>query len=427
MPVKKIRLMFFLLIISGSLNSFGEIIPPPVQDIGGPELYSIEIPNDPLINYYTEQYLSPDGLKTLSAVLNRGSVYLGFIYDLLAEKQLPPELMYLPAIESGFYSWAVSSSGAAGLWQFMMNSISPYDISVNEWQDDRRDFWKASKAALHKLEFNYERLGSWPLAIAAYNCGLGRVERAVSKAGTKDYIELYEMGYLPKQTRHYIPKFFAFCSIAGYPSRFGLKNAVSAQIYSPERTLIWHRIRLDQSVDLRLLSDAAGIPYEILRKSNAELRYSITPPADDGYFLKVPAAYSDNIKSALARNDQPLLRFYIHEIGSGDTFYALSRHFGVSVEMIESYNPGIEPRSLRTGQKVVIPALMETEPYRSSVNQSERWMNAERYIVKSGDTLWGIARDFSTSAEEIAFNNGIKTDGILKVGTVLQVPGVKSE
>ena len=328
----KLRATAFIFIFIFTLTSaaFADF-PLPVQDAGGPAVYSIPVPDDPLIAHFIAEYSSVRGQRTMTAILQRGAPYMGFIYNRLIEAEMPPELMYLPAVESGFRAWAVSHSGAAGFWQFMMNSIAPYDIEVNEWQDDRRDFWKATEAALHKLQYNYERTGSWTLALAAYNCGLGRIERAVAASGTSDYIELYRQGYIPKQTREYVPKFFAFTHLASHAESCGLPVAGVMHSADSAESDGWERIELDQAVNLVILASKSGIPVSFLHEANAELRHGITPPAALSYKLKVPARYSDNIRRVLEQTDTPLMRFYIHEIKGGDTFYALSRHFGVSV------------------------------------------------------------------------------------------------
>ncbi len=395
----------------------------PLQDIGGKDVYSIAVPEDPMIEYYIREYSSSQGKRTMTGILHRASPYLGFIYNRLIEADMPPELMYLPAIESGFKAWAVSRSGAAGLWQFMMNSISPYDMDVNEWQDDRRDFWKATDSALHKLKYNYERTGSWPLALAAYNCGLGRIERAVAASGTTDYIKLYELGYIPRQTRNYLPKFFAFVSLASRAEQRGLEGAAAAMhSRAAASSDKWDRIELDQAVNLVILASKAGIPISSLHEANAELRHGITPPASWGYKLKVPAAYSDKIKKVLEKTAEPLMRFYIHEVKGGDTFYALSRHFGVSVSMIEMYNPGTNARNLRNGQKIVIPALKEVGPFRTEYKKPDYWTNWRQYTVKAGDSLWGLSRRFNTSVEELELNNGLDAGTPIGIGQIIRVP-----
>ncbi|MDC7225618.1 MAG: LysM peptidoglycan-binding domain-containing protein [Spirochaetales bacterium] len=424
------KILILILLSALTLNVFADnwiYQPPagfkmPTQDIGGPILHSIPTPDDPLIQHYITEYSTSGGQKTMTAILKRGAPYLGFIYDRLLDKGMPFELMYLPAIESGFRAWALSRSGAAGFWQFMMNSIAPYDIEVNEWRDDRRDFWKATDAALAKLQYNYQRTGSWPLAVAAYNCGLGRIERAVAASGSSDYIELYEQGYIPRETRNYVPKFFAFAHLAGFAEISRLSAAAVFSMDTARKSADWERIELKQAVNLVILASKAGIPVNLLHEANAELRHGITPPAGSGYFLKVPAAYSDNVRKVLETTEEPLMRFYIHEIQGGDTLYALSRHFGVSVSMIEMYNPAADARALRSGQKIIIPALKETGPYRSDYKAPERWTETASYTVKAGDSLWSISRAFNTTVEEITFNNGMSANDTLKAGRVIQVP-----
>ncbi len=412
---------------AGSVAAAGEQLPEgffkPVQDVGGPRgMFSIEIPDDPLIEHYISEYSTDSGQKTLSTILKRGTPYIGFIYNMLVEAGLPPELMYLPAIESGFSVWAVSKSGASGLWQFMQNSIAPYDIEINEWQDDRRDFWKATAAAVDKLKYNYERTGSWPLAVAAYNCGLGRIERAVKAAGTTNYIELYEQGYIPRETRNYLPKFFAVVYMAAHASDNISPASAVMRTADAETSSEWERLELNQAVNLVILASKTGIPLKVLHEANAELTHGISPPAGSGYFLKVPARYSDNVRKVLEHTADPLMRFYIHEIRGGDTYYALSRHFGIPVSMIEMYNPGVDARSLRSGQKIIIPALKETEPYRNDYTKPELWDSCSEYVVAAGDSLWGIARRFGVTVEELTFNNGIESNSTLKIGAIIKVP-----
>lgn len=148
--------------------------------------------------------------------------FLGFIRRRLEEKALPWELAFLPAVESAFRTRAVSPSAAVGLWQFMMNSIGPYDMAVDRWRDDRRDFWRATEGALEKLKYNYSVLGDWYLALAAYNCGLGRVTRTIESTGIKDYWELRTKGLLPRETRDYVPRFLAVAHLLGHPGRLRL-------------------------------------------------------------------------------------------------------------------------------------------------------------------------------------------------------------
>ena len=124
-------------------------------------------------------YLTAGGKKWLKTVMERSLPYLAYIEEKIEEYGLPKELVFLPVIESEYSPYAVSRSGATGIWQFMRNSISGYGLSISDWADDRKDFMKSTDAALRKLKDNYTALGDWLLAIAAYNAGLGAVSRAV--------------------------------------------------------------------------------------------------------------------------------------------------------------------------------------------------------------------------------------------------------
>ncbi|MEW5817082.1 MAG: LysM peptidoglycan-binding domain-containing protein [Spirochaetota bacterium] len=394
----------------------------PKQGHAGPAVYSLNLPMNDTLRKYINKYLEPENLEWLKKVLERGKPYLTYIESRIAYYQVPRELMYLPIVESAFYIHAISRSGAAGLWQFMQNSVSSYDLQINDWLDERRDFWKSTDASLEKLKYNYSRLGDWLLALAAYNCGLGKVTGIIEKTDIRDFWELAKRKYLPRETVDYVPKFLAIASICTYAGRNGLPLN-----WTPP--MQWERIELDQAVDLGILSQESGVPLSILKSGNAELRYGVTPPASGTYFLKVPSQFSDVVKETLSSKRLKLMRFYIHVIQSGDTLYDLSRHFGVTVPMITKYNPGVHPDYLKIGAKLVIPSLKEVGPYRRNISSVVAGSASGTpftgdYIVRKGDTLWHIAQRFQIRVEELALKNNISLNGILKENQVLKVPEV---
>lgn len=396
--------------------------PPPVQSHAGPVIHSLDPGKHEELDYWLTRLGSPEWLAWIDRSLERGKPYRSFIRETLQSRGLPPELEFLPVIESEFRSHAVSRSGATGLWQFMTNSIGPYGMGIDEWMDERRDFWKATLGALAKLEDNYRELGDWLLALAAYNCGMGRMKQAIASGGSKDFWELAEGGHLPRETAQYIPKMLAVSHIAGYAGRYGLSTSWDPPVR-------WERIALNQAVDLSILAEESGIPLQLLAAGNAELRYRITPPYGSSYFLKVPEEYSDVLRETLSRQDMRLMRFYLHRIQSGDTYYALSKHFGVSVSMIERYNPNIDPRFLRVGSTVVVPALHDVGPYvrtKTAGTILGRTDFKGVYTVQPGDSLWSISRRYDISPEILAMNNNINLNSTLYAGTVLQVPGAES-
>lgn len=365
------------------------------------------------IQVYLDRYGSDAYRPWLESVWRRSTPFRGFIRRQVEEKNLPWELTFLPAVESAFRIRAVSPSSAVGLWQFMLNSIGPYDMTIDRWRDDRRDFWRSTQGALEKLKYNYSVLGDWYLALAAYNCGLGRVTRTIKSSGIDDFWELREKNLLPRETQEYVPRFLAMAHILGYPKRRGLPLS-----WEP---LDWTQIPLEQTVDLRILAREAGISYPLLKEAHAELHYPITPPAEADYALKVPASHADAVREVLERRSTRLLRYYIHRIGSGDTLYALAKHYGVSVKMLEETNPRLNASFLRVGDEVLVPALKEVEPFRADEEEEALTFTGVHTVVQ-GETLWALSRRYNVSPEALARSNGLNLEDILKIGSRLQVP-----
>lgn len=363
-----------------------------------------------------ERYLSPGGRAWIMAVYTKAKPYWAYIAERLAARGLPPELIVLPMVESEFRPQAVSRSGAAGMWQFMRNSIGGYGIVIDDWRDDRRDFMKSTEAALSKLGSNYNYYDDWLLALAAYNCGRGKLDRARKKLGGQaDYWELCQRGLLPRETRAYVPKFLGIASLVRYAGRYGLD-------FGWDEGTEWSLVDLDKAVDIVLLSEKSGIPLDLLRQANAELRYNVTPPEGSRYALKVPAEYKESVLSVLADKDLKLLRFYLYKVKSGDTLSALARHYGVSVAMIKTSNPNLKPNTLPIGFKLVIPALKETSPYEGAKPLDPKEPFNGSYVVKRGDSFWSISLKFGISPELLAEKNGMQLNSTILEGMRLKVP-----
>ena len=395
---------------------------PVQQDLPGAKLYSLDIPSNSYTDYWISHYTKPEKLAWITRSLQRGAVYRRFILEKIEEYDVPRELLYLPVVESAYFPYALSRSGAVGLWQFMRNSIGPYDIAINSWVDERRDFWKATEAALHKLELNYSRLDDWASGIAAYNCGLTRMRRIVEENGTNDYWKLLEIGVLPSETAHFIPKLHAISYICSHKIEYGLP-------ITWERGTEWERIQLDQVVDLRILARETGVSLSLLEQGNTELNYSITPPLTEGYFLKIPAVYTEKITEALKEEDR-YVNYHMYTIESGDTLYELGEYYGISPDLLLRYNPGVKAASLRIGSTLIIPLVKEIPMYpgRRSGDRSggeEQAEYTESYIVREGDTLWSISRRYNTTPEILAAQNSIPLHFPLQIGQKLRVPRLK--
>ncbi|MDR2490139.1 MAG: LysM peptidoglycan-binding domain-containing protein [Spirochaetaceae bacterium] len=405
--------------------------------------------NHPLTKKYIKYYTQKAQLKWLAATLKAGNPYMAFIRAEIEKRGLPAYLLYLPVIESGFLPTALSKSGAGGLWQFMSNSIKPY-MQINEWLDERRDFYKSTHAALSKLTENYKTFNDWHLALAAYNSGAGEIARTIKHTGIHDYWELNEKNKLKKETSVYVPKLLAIWYIAENPRQFGLNVEHSGEIYS------WSLIPVEKQVDLRLLAEVTGLEPDDLIGANRELLFTVTPPHHHGgpvYYLKVRTENAAAVQSALDNAGFPLIRHYIHIIKSGDTLSAIARHYGVSVNTLLAQNPGVKPLELRLGQRIIIPAHKEikfdpkinlailnaetkedggltasTIPPSGGfrpvpeTNYSARSVGRKTWVVKKGDTLFSIAQTHGITVDALAAANSMNLTDTLSIGRELVVP-----
>lgn len=394
--------------------------------------FILEFTDHEVVKRFKDQFTTERGLQYLQTTMRRSTPYRQFIEEQLKNEKMPRELLFLPVIESGYQPQAVSKAGAVGIWQFMRNSVGGYDIHIDEWVDERKDPWKASVAAVKKLKWNYKYYDDWCLALAAYNCGIGSLNKAIKKAGKKDYWYLADHGFLPTETRLYVPKFLAVSDILLNSEEHGIDWGESEAL---DETDI---IEVKQSVDLALLASELGVSPSTLVSLNPSLKFNITPP-NFKYTLRVPTKQREACKSVLSRK-KLLLRYYRYKIRSGDNLSSLAQHYGVSVATIMKYNAGIKnSNSLKIGQDVIIPAVKQVEQYKPVANNlpsthtvsgikntgnqgSNSVVLSARYTVKKGDSLWLIAKKFNVSVDVLARGNGIRLHDVLPLGRVLKVP-----
>ena len=371
--------------------------------------------NNSLVQKYMKQYESAEARAYLSSIMKRSAPYRSFILAEADRLSAPDFLLYLPVIESGFSERAVSKAGAVGIWQFMKNSVGGYGLRIDEWLDERRDPWLSSTAALRKLMENYKYFDDWCLALAAYNCGVGAVSKAIKRAGTSNYWELCRRGYLPKETVNYVPKFLAVAQILSQSEDLGIDWGDASDVDD------FTTLTVDKSVDINMLAARTGEDSALLAKLNPALHYSITPPGME-YALRIPSEKKEIVMAVLASNE-PLLQYYVYKIRSGDTLYALSLQYGGSIDMIAESNPCIRAESLRIGSTILIPALNEVETYRGKSSDPQIDFSGA-YLVKRGDTLWSIALAYNVQIEALAEKNGMDVEGVLSPGKLLKVPAL---
>jgi len=339
------------------------------------------------------------GRETWTAWMRRSGRYREIILPILRKEGLPEDLLFLAMIESGFNPRAYSRAHAVGLWQFMSATGKREGLTIDHWVDERRDPVRSTKAAATHLRGLYKRFGDWRLAAAAYNSGSGRVRRAIDKAGSRDFWALD----LPRETRNYVPLLMAAAVIAKSPETFGF------QLPEPETPIRWDEVQLKRFVHLETASGLLG-PKADLRQLNPELRRPITPPMAKNYHLKVPPGTGKRLLAQLAKlpaSAQPGV--YEYAVQRGDNLWTIARAFGVSSSMIADANDVRGDGLIRPGQTLYIPVQGGRPP-----------ANGLTHSVRSGESLWTIAKRFGTSVADLRRWNGL-TESVIRPGQKLTV------
>jgi len=338
--------------------------------------------------------------------LDRFQKYKPVVEQIFAEFGLPQELVYLSVIESGFNPRAYSRARAAGPWQFMKSTGRIYGLRVNWYIDERRDPIKSSVAAAQHLRDLYDRFGSWPLALAAYNAGAGKITRAIRKSGTRDYWKIRRTRFIRRETREYVPKFMAATIIATNPTLFGFRVG-TGDVHQYDEVL------MKNTIHLRTVAKKTGLAFEDLRQLNPELRRSVTPPQKDGYFLKVPVGmgyHVENVREELKQWTQPPPpRTTWHRVRRGDSLSVIAQRFRMSVGKLKGLN-NLSGNFIRAGQR-----LRVSEGLVVSSGENTKW-----YRVRRGDSLWTIAKRFSVSVGDLKVLNKLRSS-VIHAGRMLIV------
>ena len=278
--------------------------------------------------------------------------YLPYVCAEVRRRNMPGELCLLPVVESGLDIRARSTAGAVGLWQFMPQTARRYGLRIDQWVDERRDLVRSTDAALDYLADLHERLGNWLLAVAAYNCGGGRVERALKAAGPGDSRHLYDLR-LPKETVALADKLLAMAAAVAKAEQFGVLLPL---LPTDRDELRFAVVAAEKQVDLLYLAEALEHDPTRLRERNPALKRGFTHPAGP-HRLIVDAVDEDAF--ALAMNEQisrPALAWQRVRIVPNDTLSALARRYGTDVATLQSLN-GIQGSLIRAGDELIVPAL----------------------------------------------------------------------
>src|SRR6266481_6315096 len=294
------------------------------------------------INYYSNR-----GRSTLERALARSGRYEDMIRRTLQEEGVPQELIYLAQAESGFHPLAVSRAGARGMWQFMGSRAKGYGLERSWWVDDRQDPEKATRAAAHHLKDLYNQFGDWYLAMAAYNSGPGGVQSAVRRTGYADFWELYKRNVLPKETRNYVPIILAVTIMAKNPAQYGLDNIV------PEQPVPYDMVKIDYSVDIRLVAQCLDVSPATLQDLNPSL-LRLSTPKDQAFELHLPAGTREKYLAAIEPIPPPMRVWWrYHEVAEGETLVSIARTYRTSLQAIEQENRLQLDDELRPDSKLI--------------------------------------------------------------------------
>ena len=378
----------------------------------------------------------------LDRTFKRGARYLYYIVQELERRQLPLELALLPVVESAFNPVAYSRSRASGLWQFIPSSGKHYGLEQNWWIDERRDVIEATGAALTYLQYlNKYFAGDWYLAIAAYNGGEGTVSGAVRRNQSAGLPTDFFSLNLRAETRDYVPKLLAISRIVRNPQAYGLSFAAIPNQPFFEAVEPGGQVHLDQVAQL------AGITREDMFALNPGYNRMTTPPkGPHRLLLPIPNAQTfrqamldqslvDQSRVAVAAVEPP--PDVRHKVRRGETLSAIARQYGVPMLALQQAND-IQGSVIHPGDSLLIPAgfagstatlaalAAPRDDITAQLPEHQKPSASKKpkvHVVKSGDTLWDVARTYGVTVPALASANGLSSKAGLVTGARLEIPG----
>ena len=337
--------------------------------------------------------------------LDEAYLFIPMIKEVMADADIPSEFLFLAMAESGFSLEAYSRKKASGLWQFIPATGRLYDLQINDYVDERRDLVKSTEAAVKYLQMLHDKFGKWYLAALAYNCGEGRLYRAIKEAGTDDLAVLIDDNrYLPPESRRYIRKIVALTFLAA--DEDFLINQEYAYLLNRANAYSIARVEVARGERLSRVAALLHIPLYKLTALNRHLKYDFVPPNGQSYTIYIPYVKLSEFRQAY--KPEPLETFYVlHKTKSGESLAKIGKKYKVSYKMIKDFNHLSSP-TLRVGQKLIIPLSKPVE------------LKEGKYTVQTGDSLAKIAKKFETTIAHLKEINHLE-NSVIRIGDRLSI------
>jgi membrane-bound lytic murein transglycosylase D len=383
--------------------------------------------------------------KVTAKMLGLAPLYFPIFEENLDKYNLPLELKYLAIIESALNPKAKSRVGATGLWQFMYETGKMYDLNVTSYHDERSDVYKSTDAACRYLRDLYKLYNNWDLALAAYNCGPGNVNKAIRRSGGKtDFWEI--MGFLPRETSGYVPAFMAVNYVMSYAAEHNI------QAVKPDVSCFKvDTVGVNYQVSFAQLSEALNIPVEYLEYINPTYKHNYIPatgkantlclPADKmGLFLTneetiyaQKAAKEEKAQEQITQNitvEPQRSESIVYKVKSGDGLAKIAQQYHCRTTQIKEWN-NLKSDRLSVGQSLYIypkasyAAQQKTQEVKATQMAATKATTDGKYVyytVKPGDNLYRIATKFEGSSvdEILRLNKGL-TPKSLKQGAKIKI------
>jgi len=368
---------------------------------------TITIPDDQIAatSLYRERLYSNQ--TAVNRISKSGQRYLYHTLTRAEALGLPVELALLPFVESEFDPYAKSVDGATGIWQFMPATGKEWGLKSNWWYDGKKDVLASTEAALKFLSYLNKRFeGDWLLAMAAYNTGLTRVNRAIRKNKEEGKpIRFWDLN-LPKETTAYVPKLLVLCELIKDPRAFDVNlPSIANRPY-------FERVKIPGQLDLMQAADLAGLKPETIYELNPGFNQWATDPSGPHYLL-LPIGVSDRFVTQLeSLNQNDLVRWDRYKIRKGDNLYKIASRYKVKVSVLKEIN-GMDSDVIYAGKEIMVP-------------RGAAWANNQKqrekiYMVKKGDSIWNISKQFQVSIEDIVLWNELNIEQPLQINQEIKI------